>query len=155
TGAGAASLLRTHRSSIPDAASLFFQTRTDIRRLTAAQEVAKEILLVHDHEDMIKIRDIVAKQELRRQIQYGKQQDHTAHTVYLYLLGLWLYDNLPQISTAFERKYMITEDLNRNEKDMSSELCFLEHWSFASLLHDIGYAFHNLRDSDTQEDRRQ
>ena len=35
------------------------------------------------------VRDIVAQQELRRLIQYGKQQDHTAHTVYLYLVGIW------------------------------------------------------------------
>lgn len=125
TGAGAASEVRT-RSRVPDVASTFFQTRTDIRRLTAAQEVAKEILLMHDHEDMVMIRDIVAKQELRRQIKYGKQQDHTAHTVYLYLLGVWLYDNVPQINTAFAEMYIRTGELSGDETDGTADLSFLQ-----------------------------
>jgi hypothetical protein len=154
TGAGAAYRLRIDCPKLREVVASFFQTRTDIKRLTAAQEVAKEILLRNDHQDMLEIRDIVAKQELRRQIRYGNQQDHTAHTVYLYLLGLWLYDNLPQITTAIAEQYRITEGIDSTNQHWDPDVWFLQQWSFASLLHDVGYAFHTL-DVDTREDRKQ
>lgn len=146
TGAGAASMLRQKRPLIVGKAQAFFDARTDIGRLHAAQVVAEEILLKNDLNDMVEIRDIVARQELNRQIKYGKQQDHTAHTVYLYFLGLWLYDNLPQIANAFGAILGSTTAASRDRD-------FLLHWLYASLLHDIGYAFHNLAD-ETKEDRR-
>lgn len=161
TGGGAAFklratfLLRGLQNMLPAtlAATLaFFQTRTDIRRLNAAQEVATAILSLYDQTELISIRDIVAKQELRRQIHYARQKDHTAHTVYLYLLGLWLYDNIPAITTALRTKY--TEEKDKNEQDNGPDFWFLHLWSFASLLHDVGYVFQNL-DADTLEDRKQ
>ena len=144
SGAGAASFLRMKCPNVVRLAQAFFEARTDIGRLKMAQDVAEEILLKNDLRDLIEIRDIVAKQELRRQIRYGKQQDYTAHTVYLYFLGLWLYDNLPQIAVAVGTKSGIADD---NERDKY----FLLQWTYASL-HDIGYAFHNL-EPDTQKDR--
>jgi hypothetical protein len=146
TGPGAASLLRSGRPQLISATEAFFNARTDIRRLHASQDVAEVILMRNDLDDLVEIRDIVAKQELRRQIRYPKQKDHTAHTVYLYLLGLWFHDNLPQISESIERECAT--------HSMSDPLSyFLLHWTYASLLHDMGYAFHNL-DDDTKEDRR-
>lgn len=146
TGAGAAYLLRLHQPKLVSLARSFFEARTDIRRLTAAQDVAQGILLMNDLTDLIEIRDIVAKQELRRQIKYGKQQDHTAHTVYLYFLGLYLYDNLPQLTEAVGKKCKAQRPIDRDKY-------FLLQWAYASLLHDIGYAFHNL-ELDTQQDRK-
>jgi hypothetical protein len=145
TGAGAASLLRSRKRNLVDLVKKFFESRTDIRRLTTAQDVANEILSINDLTDMMAIRDIVAKQELRRQINYIKQQDHTAHTVYLYFLGLWFYDNLPQLSSAIGERSKIQDPLGRDSY-------FLLQWTYASLLHDVGYAFYNL-DADTNEDR--
>jgi len=145
TGAGAASLLRGKRPKIVDLTRRFFETRTDIRRLSSAQEVAQEILLINDLTEFVQIRDIVAKQELRRQIQYVKQQDHTAHTVYLFFLGLWFYDSMPQMATAVSIK---CPHLNARQRDEY----FLLQWTYASILHDVGYAFHTLN-SETQEDR--
>ena len=78
--------------------------RSDIVRLSAAQDAARLILSLNDLEDLIHIRDVVAKQEQLRQIQYKNQQDHTVHTVYLYLLGIWLYDQLPEIKSAMTAK---------------------------------------------------
>ncbi|HBB98064.1 MAG TPA: hypothetical protein DC054_21990 [Blastocatellia bacterium] len=146
TGAGAASILRAVRPNVVALAQSFFEARTDISRLQTAQNVAEEILLKNDLRDLIEIRDIVAKQELHRQIRYGKQQDHTAHTVYLYFLGLWLYDNLPQIASAVQITCGSKEYAERDNY-------FLLQWTYASLLHDIGYAFHNL-EPETTKDRQ-
>jgi len=146
TGAGAASLLRQDRPELISVTQSFFEARTDIRRLDAAQEVAQLILSRNDLHDLIEIRDIVAKQELRRQIKYGNQQDHTAHTVYLYFLGLWLYDHLPELPAAIGKECHAQEPVERDRY-------FLLQWAYASLLHDVGYAFHNL-DAETQKDRQ-
>ena len=66
TGTGAASILRAVRPKVVALAQSFFEARTDISRLQTAQNVAEEILLKNDLRDLIEIRDIVAKQELRR-----------------------------------------------------------------------------------------
>ena len=104
SGGGVSSVLRRDCSKIIDLTGRFISTRTDVRRLVNAQEVAKEILRRNDLVDLIAIRDIVAKQELRRLIRYEKQQDHTVHTIYLFLLGLWFYDHIPSIREAIYKE---------------------------------------------------
>ena len=122
-----------------------FGARSDIRRLDRAQLVARTILHVNDFSDIMELRDIVARQELQRLINYSKQKDHTAHTVYLYLLGIWFFDNVSEIHSA-----VVTQSGAQTEEDAC--YWFLYQWLFASLLHDIGYAFYDLS-SDTKGDR--
>jgi hypothetical protein len=137
TGGGAARYLRSECSGLVPALEAFFATRTDVRRLAAAQDVAACVLDLHDLDDLNGIREIVAKQELRRTIRYKNQRDHTAHTLYLYLLGIWLFDNVPQVAKAV--KVPVRD--------------FLFRWAYASLLHDIGYVFYDLQ-SETLADRK-
>jgi len=151
TSGGAASRLRADAEDlrIYDMATQvesFFCARSDVRRLQRAQEVANTILQVNDFQDALELRAIVARQELRRLINYRKQKDHTAHTVYLYLLGLWFFDNLPSVRAAVRRE---------SGSATEQHLChwFLFQWLYASLLHDVGYAFYDLSD-DTLDDRQ-
>jgi hypothetical protein len=144
TGGGVASILRKTDHLVAKV-DHFLEARTDIRRLFRAQEVARAILVRNDLQDLMKIRDVVAKQELRRLIRYGKQKDHTAHTVYLYLLGIWLFDHLESFRAAFAASV-------RSSSPEEVQRIFLFQWPYASLLHDIGYAFHELSE-DTREDR--
>ena len=138
TGGGAAYKLRKDTDNIfPGLVAEFFAARSNVTRLVRANEVANAILLVHDFSDIMVVRNIVAQQELRRLIQYGKQQDHTAHTVYLYLLGIWFFDHVSEVHTAVVNKYP-------TESSEEVATWFLYQWMFASLLHDIGYAFFDL-----------
>lgn len=146
TGGGAAFALRDSASvQLSDQIADLFSARSDIRRLDRSQVVARTVLQLNDFTDIMELRDIVAQQELRRLIDYSKQKDHTAHTVYLYLLGIWFFDNVTSVRSAFAEQYGETDE---------AEICdgFLYQWSFASLLHDIGYAFYDLS-LDTKEDR--
>jgi hypothetical protein len=148
TGGGAAYKLRQDTNNLlPDLVGQFLGARSDITRLVRADEVAKAILSVHDFRDIMVVRNIVAQQELRRLIQYGKQQDHTAHTVYLYLLGVWFFDHVSDVRDAI---------FNKCQAGSTEETCrwFLNQWMYASLLHDIGYAFFDLS-SQTSVDRRE
>src|SRR6266567_1171681 len=92
TSNGAAYNLRARNPQLVGDAQAFFSAGNDIKRLDAAQTLAADILRENDFAEMIALRDIVAQQELLRQIKYARQKDHTAHTVSLYLLGVWLYD---------------------------------------------------------------
>src|SRR5688500_9274860 len=77
TAGGAAYELRNDKPTVRDAAMAFFAARTDIRRLDTAQTLAETILSRNDFHELNAIRDLVAKQELKRQIGYPHQRDHT------------------------------------------------------------------------------
>ncbi len=146
TGGGAAFTLR--EAAAKDLTQLIgelFNARSDVRRLHRAQEVARRILHINDFGDIMRLREIVAQQELRGLIAYEKQKDHTAHTVYLYLLGIWFFDHVPDVRLAVKKKGELKTD---------EEACkyFRYQWLFASLLHDIGYAFYDLS-NETVKDR--
>lgn len=58
---------------------------------------------------------------------YSEYRDHVAHTIWTYLLGLYLYKQNRPIREAIQAK--------------SSEGDFLRAWKVATLFHDIGYTF--------------
>lgn len=148
SGSGAASKLReqlpSKGSGMIQVAKNLFDAKSDIRRLYWAQEFSRTILHIHDFGDILLLREIVAKQELRRLISYGKQKDHTAHTAYLYLLGIWFFDNVRSVRNAVKK--------HCNREGDEFKRWFLFQWLYASLLHDIGYAFFELS-GDTVSDR--
>jgi hypothetical protein len=125
------------RGKIPGFSSLlsdFFASRSDIERIQKAELLSERILSLTDFADMIPLRSEVATLEIKRMIAYKKQTDHTAHTLYLYLLGVWIYDNIPEIRTALD------ESINSSKNTK----LFLFQWTFASLLHDVGYLFYDF-----------
>ncbi len=63
-----------------------------------------------------------------------KHRDHYSHSVYVFLVGLALYRNLPTLRSAYCRKYGLTDDRQAAHH-------FLLYWGITSLFHDIGYPF--------------
>ncbi|ANF94808.1 hypothetical protein [Paenibacillus bovis] len=114
----------------------FFETRSDIKRIQLSENICERILNLTDFSDIIPIRSEVATLEIKRRIDYKKQSDHTAHTLYLFLLGIWVYDNIPQLR----------EKIDKSIDSQKPIKMFLFQWTFASLLHDIGYLFYNFGD---------
>lgn len=105
TGAGAAHTLRAEvarfsTDDVGETVARFLGARSDLRRLLRAQDVAKLVLRADDFADIMDVRKIVAEQEQGRLISYSRQKDHTAHTVYLYLLGIWMFDREPVLYLA-------------------------------------------------------
>lgn len=127
----------------------FLQARTDARRLITAQEVVELVLEAHDIGEMTKLRKKVAELELSRIIEYKKQRDHTSHTLYLFLLGIWLYDIVPAVRESYvSRTRTETGHSKMNERAVGERFVF--QWLYASLLHDIGYIFSELKPSTTE-----
>ncbi|MGH9931311.1 MAG: hypothetical protein ACREA9_19055 [Pyrinomonadaceae bacterium] len=81
------------------------------------------------------LRATVQASELLRVIPYPRQTDHSAHTLYLFLLGVYLFFVCAPLRAGIA-KFL-------KEKDNSQKLVdrFLFQWVFVSLLHDIGYIF--------------
>lgn len=140
SGIGAASKLRADCPELTAAITRLLQARTDVTRLLCAERVARLVLIRNDLTELTQVRSALARQELRGLISYPKQRDHTAHTVFLYLLGVWFYDNVPRIRSAITDAGLSTID-------------FLDQWVIASLLHDVGYILYDLS-ADTRRDRR-
>ena len=131
TGA-AASYIRYKLPDINTTLNTLFTTRSEIHRVQISEDLAEKILRLTDFSDLIPLRSEIATIEIKRQISYKKQTDHTVHTVYLFLLGVLFYDNLPSIRSVL--------DDHIHSKDPIK--MFIFRWTFASLLHDVGYLFY-------------
>lgn len=114
----------------------FLSATTDSVRLVHASRVSSEILKEYDMAELEELRATIQTSELLRVIPYAKQTDHSAHTLYLYLLGVYLFFAYKPIREGFARFLGVRDD--------SRELVerFLFRWVFVSLLHDVGYIFH-------------
>lgn len=64
-----------------------------------------------------------------------KHRDHYSHSVYVFALGLAIYDTNAAYRRAFGQYYGFAED------SAAAANLFLEFWGLASLFHDIGYPF--------------
>ena len=141
SGDGAAEYLRKKAPGFIQGLDQFMKARSDVRRLQEAEKLAAVILKLYDFRDIQLLRRNVATLELKRLIQYQRQSDHTAHTVYLFLLGIWIFDRNEIVKNAFMNQ------LSNTEKYIQK---FIFQWMFASLLHDIGYLFYELNDHNLQ-----
>lgn len=63
-----------------------------------------------------------------------KHRDHYSHSVYVFLIGLSIYQNHAALRTAYHAKYGLQEG-------KQAACHFLEFWGLAALFHDVGYPF--------------
>ena len=63
-----------------------------------------------------------------------KHRDHYSHSVYVFALGLAIYETNENYRKAFQDFYGLSDD-------NKAAVVFLEYWGLSSLFHDIGYPF--------------
>lgn len=63
-----------------------------------------------------------------------KHRDHYSHSVYVFILGLAIYESNKIYRDTYNEEYGI-----KDEKEAACH--FLQYWGLASLFHDIGYPF--------------
>ena len=63
-----------------------------------------------------------------------KHRDHYSHSVYVFALGLAIYESNASYRAKFNEFYGLDDD-------HKAACCFLEYWGLTSLFHDIGYPF--------------
>jgi len=70
-----------------------------------------------------------------------KHRDHYSHSVYVFALGLAIYESNYAYRAAFKKFYGFEPGEANTEADHAAACCFLEYWGLTSLFHDIGYPF--------------
>ena len=70
-----------------------------------------------------------------------KHRDHYSHSVYVFALGLAIYETNANYRRKFKEFYHIDPDEEAKEESVRAADLFLEFWGLASLFHDIGYPF--------------
>ena len=68
-----------------------------------------------------------------------KHRDHYAHSVYVFVLGLAVYETNEPYREAFRKYYRQIPGLQDSEQQAAA--FFLEYWGLTALFHDIGYPF--------------
>lgn len=66
-----------------------------------------------------------------------KHRDHYSHSVYVFALGLAIYETNEAFRTTFQRFY----GFEPNQDEHRAAAFFLEFWGLTALFHDIGYPF--------------
>ena len=70
-----------------------------------------------------------------------KHRDHYSHSVYVFALGLAIYETNPAYRETFRAFYPVGDDGDAHERDCRAANLFLEYWGLTALFHDIGYPF--------------
>ncbi len=70
-----------------------------------------------------------------------KHRDHYSHSVYVFALGLAIYESNAAYRARFKRFYDFDADEENKAADREAACCFLEFWGLTALFHDIGYPF--------------
>ena len=70
-----------------------------------------------------------------------KHRDHYSHSVYVFALGLAIYETNSTFRRKFKVFYGFDPAEENPEQDHQAACCFLEYWGLTSLFHDIGYPF--------------
>ncbi|HUU91590.1 MAG TPA: hypothetical protein VM238_10300 [Phycisphaerae bacterium] len=114
--------------------SCFLRSSMDEVRLRYAAECSRKTLAIIDMDDADYFRRGLLRREVSGMIDYAHQRDHSAHTLYNYLLGWYVYAFSERIREAL-KKHFVFRGWTGGPKD------FGDLWPFASLTHDVGYLF--------------
>lgn len=91
-------------------------------------------MFVGDYEKTRRMIELLSEFEANGSGLLMKHRDHYSHSVYVFTLGLAIYES----NAFFQETYRKFYDL----KDRQKAAChFLQYWGLASLFHDIGYPF--------------
>ncbi len=66
-----------------------------------------------------------------------KHRDHYSHSVYVFALGLAIYET----NESFRKTFQTFYGFKPNQDEHRAAAFFLEYWGLTSLFHDIGYPF--------------
>lgn len=99
-------------------------------------------MFVGDYEKTRRMIELLSEFEANGSGLLMKHRDHYSHSVYVFILGLAIYQSNGKFKSAYKEFY---EKAHEEGYDFSDEHQiahhFLKYWGLASLFHDIGYPF--------------
>lgn len=121
--------------AIENSIEKFLTSRLDEVRLRHAHTCARNILKLTDIDDADYFRQGLLRREMTGTISYSKQRDHSAHTLYNYLLGWYVFSNCSLLKQEIEKHFALRSYKNETVRN------FAMLWPMISIVHDIGYLF--------------
>ena len=100
-----------------------------------------EIFFVSRYSKSKKVIELLSEFESNASSLLMKHRDHYSHSVYVFTLGLAIYESNEYFRKAFKSFYGFSTDENNREEDRKAAHTFLAFWGMTALLHDIGYPF--------------
>ena len=70
-----------------------------------------------------------------------KHRDHYSHSVYVFVLGLAIYETNDNFCRKFQGYYHLDAEEPGPDREHRAANLFLEYWGLTALFHDIGYPF--------------
>ena len=70
-----------------------------------------------------------------------KHRDHFSHSVYVFVLGLAIYETNENFRRAFNSFYRFAPEADHTKGSNRAAHFFLEFWGMTALFHDVGYPF--------------
>ena len=70
-----------------------------------------------------------------------EHRDHYSHSVYVFVLGLAIYETNAHFRKVFDAYYGFDATADGSDRSREAACFFLEFWGLTSLFHDIGYPF--------------
>ncbi len=96
-------------------------------------------MFVGDYEKTRRMIELLSEFEANGSGLLMKHRDHYSHSVYVFTLGLAIYESNENFRKVYKEFYKIVDD---NIVDDNKTAChYLRYWGLASLFHDIGYPF--------------
>src|SRR5262249_23633828 len=120
----------------------FLTATMDEVRTSTSTQVSLLILHIVGLSDAGKFREAVLRRELLGTIAYPRQRDHSSHTLYNYLLGWYFLRSCPKLRAALTDQLRKRGVPHAHIRPFATTFQYFGYvWLYASLLHDIGYAF--------------
>lgn len=91
-------------------------------------------MFIGDYEKTRRMIELLSEFEANGSGLLMKHRDHYSHSVYVFLLGLALYESNEIYRDAYKTYYEL-------EGEQEAAYHYLQYWGLASLFHDIGYPF--------------
>lgn len=91
-------------------------------------------MFVGDYEKTRRMIEFLSEFEANGSSLLMKHRDHYSHSVYVFCLGLAIYES----NSIFREKY---KDIYKIHDEHEAACHYLKYWGLASLFHDIGYPF--------------
>ncbi len=93
--------------------------------------------------------ELLSEYEMNASSLLMKHRDHYSHSVYVFILGLAIYETSSRYRAEYKAFYKESKDLKNIKEELGNDADeekamahhYLQYWGLASLFHDIGYPF--------------
>jgi hypothetical protein len=102
----------------------------------------RHILNIEKYEDVKNVIEMLSNYESNAANLVMSHRDHYVHSVYVFLIGLAIYNSNSEVKKIYKEYYAENHDIEKNDiPHITLDEHFMKFWGITSLFHDIGYVY--------------